>query len=412
LTFRTSISTLVSNRNLLSLTLAQSLTMLAMFLWRPYWGLYILELGGTPSILGALSTLQAASTLLLQLPGGLLADRYGRRRIILVAAAAGLLPPIIFRLSTHWTMLIPGIIASSLSSIALPARNALISESLPPENRATGFGAYTMVTYVFIVASYPFGGYILDLMGVISGIHLGLVISFIAVVPSVLIQWRYLTETLNPDHVERGDEPGKVWSLSRLKEAPPGIWLLILVAILSSLSFQLFWSFVVIYCTETLGLSKMQWSLASIAANLIAAAFMVPSGFLSDRARRKPYILLSQFLVSSASLGYIVSPGFPGIVVTRIVGGVGEGLGGNVMGSQSGPVWQALVADVAPAHLRGSVLGLVGTVTGLVSTPAPLVGGYLYENLSPEAPFFASFLLGMLGLVIFTLFVKEPDDRM
>jgi hypothetical protein len=40
------------------------------------------------------------------------------------------------------------------------------------------------------------------------------------------------------------------------------------------------------------------------------------------------------------------------------------------------------------------------------------VGGYLYENLSPEAPFFASFLLGMLGLVIFTLFVKEPDDRM
>jgi MFS family permease len=192
---------------------------------------------------------------------------------------------------------------------------------------------------------------------------------------------------------------------------PPGIWLLILVAILSSFSFQLFWSFVVIYCTQTLSLSKMQWSLASIVANLIAAAFMIPSGFLSDRGRRKPYILLSQFLVSSASLGYIMSSGFPGIVLTRIVGGIGEGLGGNVMVSQSGPVWQALITDVAPAHLRGSVLGLVGTVTGLISTPAPLVGGYLYENISPESPFFASFIFGMLGLVIFILFVKEPDDR-
>ena len=411
MSFRSSMRTLVSNRNLLALTLTQSLTMLAMFLWRPYWGLYILELGGTTSILGALSTLQAASMLLLQLPGGLLADRYGRRKIILASSVAGLLPPLIFRLSTHWTMLIPGIIASSLSSLAIPARNALISESLPPENRATGFGAYTMVVYLFIVASYPFGGYILDLMGVISGVHLGLVISLITVVPSVLIQWRYLTETLNPENDERGDEPSKAWSLSQLKEMPPGIWLLILVAILSSFSFQLFWSFVVIYCTQTLSLSKMQWSLASIVANLIAAAFMIPSGFLSDRGRRKPYILLSQFLVSSASLGYIMSSGFPGIVLTRIVGGIGEGLGGNVMVSQSGPVWQALVTDVAPAHLRGSVLGLVGTVTGLISTPAPLVGGYLYENISPESPFFASFILGMLGLVIFILFVKEPDDR-
>jgi MFS family permease len=403
--------TLVSNRNLLALTLTQSLTMLAMFLWRPYWGLYILELGGTTSILGALSTLQAGSMLLLQLPGGLLADRYGRRKIILASSVAGLLPPLIFRLSTHWTMLIPGIIASSLSSLAIPARNALISESLPPENRATGFGAYSMVTYLFIVVSYPFGGYILDLLGVVSGVHLGLVLSFIAVVPSVLIQWRYLTETLNQDLDERGIEPGKGWGLSQLKETPPGIWLLILVAILSSFSFQLFWSFVVIYCTQTLGLSKMQWSLASIAANLIAAAFMVPSGFLSDRGRRKPYILLSQFLVSSASLGYVVSTGFPSIVLTRVVGGVGEGLGGNVMGAGSGAVWQALVTDVAPSHLRGSILGLVGTVTGLLSTPAPLVGGYLYENISPESPFFASFILGMLGLVIFTLFVKEPDDR-
>ena len=129
MSFRSSMRTLVSNRNLLALTLAQSLTMLAMFLWRPYWGLYILELGGTPSILGALATLQAASMLLLQLPGGLLADRYGRRRIILVASAAGLLPPLIFRLSTHWTMLIPGIVATPA-----PLVGGYLYENLSPES--------------------------------------------------------------------------------------------------------------------------------------------------------------------------------------------------------------------------------------------------------------------------------------
>ena len=124
-----------------------------------------------------------------------------------------------------------------------------------------------MVTYIFIVISYPFGGYILDQMGVISGMHLGLIISFVTVIPTTLIHWKYLTETLNPSHDDRGSERQRGFSFSQLKEAPSGIWLLIVVAVLSSFSFQLFWSFVVIYCIDVLGLSKMQWSLASIAAN-------------------------------------------------------------------------------------------------------------------------------------------------
>ena len=401
----------MSSRNLLAVTLAQSFSMFAMFLWRPFWGLYILELGGSKGVLGALSTLQAFSRLVLQLPGGMLADRFGRRRVILVASLFGFLPPLIFRLSTHWTMLIPGIIVSSLSALAMPARNALIAESLPPESRATGFGAVTMAWYLFIVVAYPIGGYIMDRMGVIPGVHLGLVFSFLVMVPIILIQWRFITETLKP-----GPEPGEKeetrerrGSLSKLKDTPREVWKLIAVAVLSSFGFQVFWSFVVVYCIEELGLSKMQWSIASIVANLIAACFMIPSGFLSDRGRRKPYIILSQALVSVGSLGYVLSPGYHGIVVTRVVGSIGEGLGGNVMGSVGGPVWQALATEVVPAELRGSVLGLMGTLTGFLSTPAPLIGGYLYENVSPQSPFYVSFFLGILGCLVFTVFVAEPE---
>jgi len=114
-------------------------------------------------------------------------------------------------------------------------------------------------------------------------------------------------------------------------------------------------------------------------------------------------------MVSIASLGYTLTEGYYGLVVTRVTGGIGEGLGGNVMGSTGGPVWNALVTEVAPAEIRGSILGLMGAFTGFVCTPAPLVGGYLYENLSPQAPFYASFGLGLIGCAVFTLFVREPD---
>jgi MFS family permease len=136
---------------------------------------------------------------------------------------------------------------------------------------------------------------------------------------------------------------------------------------------------------------------------------MVPSGFLSDRGRRKPYIILSQALVSFGSLGYVFSTGFYSIVLTRVIGSIGEGLGGNVMGSVGGPIWQALVTEVTPAELRGSILGLMGTLTGFLCTPAPLIGGFLYENTGPQSPFYVSFVLGMLGSAIFTVFVKEPE---
>jgi len=168
----------------MAVTLAQSISMFAHFLWRPFWGLYVLELRGSKAVLGALSTLQAFSNLLLQLPGGVLADRLGRRRVILAGALFGFLPPLIFRLSTHWTMLIPGIIASSLTALAVPARDALIAESLPPESRATGFGAYTMSWYLFIVLAYPFGGYMMDAMGVVPGVRLGLALTFLVMCPS------------------------------------------------------------------------------------------------------------------------------------------------------------------------------------------------------------------------------------
>jgi MFS family permease len=394
----------------MAITLAQSISMFASFLWRPFWSLYVLELGGSKAVLGALSTLQAFSNLLLQLPGGVLADRLGRRRVILAGALFGFLPPLIFRLSTHWMMLIPGIIASSLTALAVPARDALIAESLPPESRATGFGAYTMSWYLFIVLAYPFGGYMMDTMGVVPGVRLGLALTFLVMVPIAVIQWRFVTETLGTD--PRAREEAAVSkpraSLSLLRMAPREVWKLMAVAVLSSFGFQIFWSFVVIYCVEVLGMSKMQWSIVSIVANLVAACFMVPSGFLSDRARRRPYVILSQTLVSLASLGYVLSSGFWGVLLTRVVGGVGEGLGGNVMSSVGGPVWQALVTEVTPMELRGSILGLMGTLTGFLCTPAPMVGGFLYESVSPKSPFYVSLVLGSLGCLIFALFVREP----
>jgi MFS family permease len=249
----------------------------------------------------------------------------------------------------------------------------------------------------------------MEQMGVVSGTNYGLLISLVLAVPILILRWRYIEETVKENRGTVIQPTSAHFSIvTQIRAIPFEIWKLIVVAFFSCFGFQIFWSFVAVYCVEEVGLSMLEWSYVSIIANLVAACFMIPSGFISDRIGRKKIVSISQFVVSLTSLGYVFSTGFSGVALTRLLGGVGEGLGGNVFGSVGGPVWQALVTENAPVEMRGSVLGLMGTLTGLFSAPAPIVGGYLYDNVSPQLPFLASFFIGIIGCLIFTLWVKEP----
>jgi len=229
--------------------------MFASHIWKPYWSLYVIELGGSKSAVGALSTLQSFSNLALLLPGGMLADRFGRKRIILVSSLFSFLSPIMLLFPNSWAGLIPGIIASAFSSLSIPAQGALIAESLPPEKRATAFSVYTMAWYLFIVIAYPFGGFVMDAYGVVPGTHLGLLFSFFIMAPIILIQWRILKETIKPNHVAAGGGVNRIGAImGKLRGIPRVLWILLLVAVFSCFGFQLFWSFVVVYCIEQIGI--------------------------------------------------------------------------------------------------------------------------------------------------------------
>ena len=53
----------------------------------------------------------------------------------------------------------------------------------------------------------------------------------------------------------------------------------------------------------------------------------------------------------------------------------------------------------------------MGTLIGFLSLPGTWLGGYLYDFVSPMAPFYTSFGLGVVATIIFVFFVKEPDKQ-
>ena len=220
-----------------------------------------------------------------------------------------------------------------------------------------------------------------------------------------------LEETFNPDeHQEPSAAPFDLGSLrDSLGAVSREIWVMTFVAALSGFAMRIVWSFMVVYAVEEVGLTNTQWGLIGTAISIVSTILTYPGGMLADRVGRKPCIIVSRTLSPLSTIGFTFSSNFWQMGVTRALGGVAQGFGGLVWGPMGGPVWQALVADLTTQQNRGMMMGLMGSIAGVVSTPASWVGGYMYDNISPKLPFQASFLIDVIATIIFILLLKEPE---
>lgn len=399
-----------TNRNLVAVTVMQTLFMFTAFLWWPYRSLYILELGATKEQLGLLLTVETVVNLIFQYPGGVLADRYGRKKLIIIGAALRLLSPLSFLLATDWTHIIPAMILSSSSMIGLPARMALIAESIPADKRSSGLAIYTTVTSIPMIVTSLMGGVIVDYYGVIEGIHLILWASAATALLTMGVGWFFIKETMVK--VEKKTEKTSISIIQKIKEAsqmPRQVWILTLIATISAFSVKMVMSFMVIYGIEEVGITKTEWGIIGTAVSLISTLITTPSGMLSDRLGRKKIIIASRITSTLSTLGFTFSQNFWHLAFARGLGGIGAGMGGAMMGPMGGPIWQALVADLTPPHERGRMMGIMGTVSSLGSIPSSWIGGYMYDNMSPELPFYSSVILDMMASAIFLAFINEPE---
>jgi MFS family permease len=78
------------------------------------------------------------------------------------------------------------------------------------------------------------------------------------------------------------------------------------------------------------------------------------------------------------------------------------------------PTASKYVADLAPADLRGRYMSMHWLGWGLARTLAPMIGGYLNDNIAPQAIWIGGLLIGLtstLGLVFLSR-ASKPEPRL
>ena len=406
-----SIRQALSSRNLMVITLTQGLFMFTASLWWPYWSLYIQSLGASVTLVGLIFMAEMFFQLVFQLPGGYLTDRLGRKKVILLGSLCRGVSPVIYLLTGTWEWIVLGLLFTQASNMMIPAIDALIAESVTKENRGLGYGAFRLMTWLPQVFTAFLGGVIMDWIGIIPGVRVAIACTLIVAWLNVVIRWRYLEDTYTPGEAERSRHVSPLAALRNIRQVPRSIWYLIVVAALSALAFRLANNFMVIYATEELHLTNTQWGLVTMVVGLVSALLTIPGSIISDRIGRKPGIMASLGLLPVQFIGFTLAGGFTGVMGARLLGGVSEGFGGAVTGIEGGSAWLALVADIVPSGQRGMVMGLIGTIAGLLSLPGSSLGGAIYDNVSPQAPFYLAAASGLAAFIVFTLFVKEPKTK-
>jgi MFS family permease len=342
--------------------------------------------------------------MIFQLPGGVLADRYGRKRVMVASSIIGLGSPLIYLVATNWTHIAPALLLAATGSLSRPAYNALIAESIPSEKRGSGFAAISIVQRIPRILTGVIGGFIVDYYGVLIGVRLIILLSIAASIVGILIYIRYLEETLTPQ-INTSIRQRR-FSLRGITEMPRNILILTVVAGLSAFGVRMIFGFSVIYAVEEIGLSKTEYGLISTVISMVSLFLTMPGGFVADRIGKKTTVVISRVIASLSTIGFPLSSNFWTLGFFRVIGSFGSGLGGTFMRVRGGPVWEALVADMCPAESRARLMGLMGTIISLINIPSTWVSGYLYDNASPRMPFITSFAMNTLGTIILVTFLK------
>lgn len=382
--------------------------------WELWWGLYLLEvLNVSPIIIGFLATIQNTSRILFQLPGGMLSDRIGRKRVIVYGTALRVISPIFLYFAKSWYWVVPGIVVNACASIYMPAFNAIIAESLPQDKKGAGFGAYRFLTGIPGIFMPVVSGYYLDLMGLEKGVKTGLLMFIGAAAIATIVRHIYLTETLDDALAEEEGLNGEKEDrgmIDTFKQQPRTVWAMLAITIITGFAMRMTWTFLSIYAVNEVGLTLAQYGMLQSIAMFISVPLYLVSGVVADRMSRRNLILLARGLGPFDSLSLFLFGNYRHLMGAYSVIGVAQGMGGGRLrtgGFMGGPAWNSLLTDLVPAKDRGKVLGLMGTISGLLGLPGAIIGGYLY-NMNPSLLLISGSLLEALAIPIIIFFLKDP----
>jgi MFS family permease len=374
----------------------------------PFESRFIEGLGAPPVVIGLMGSVGSAMLSLVRIPGAYIADKYGRKQIIVTMTFSIALSYLLYIFAPDWRFVLLGMIISNSSLIYQPALQAIHADSIPPERRGMGFAASNVIPNIPTIIAPALAGVLVETQGLISGMRIVYTIVFFCFLAAALVRLVFLKETIHAPKKIRLGELKEAFreSLGAIAEAwgsmSTSLKFLTVAFLVSAFEEPMFRWFTALYVNDVVGISDLDWGFVNTVSTAVTIAIGFPMGKLVDKIARKKAVILSYVIFMPSSILFILSRNFTQLLLVFILFAVGGCL---IM-----PAYHALQADMIPREKRGRIMGTIGTLNIMATIPASALAGFLY-SLNPAYPFSFTIVLGIIVSLIIVFAVKEPKTR-
>ncbi|WP_415081012.1 MFS transporter [Labrys sp. (in: a-proteobacteria)] len=344
-------------------------------------------LGASTLAVGLIEGIAEATASITKVFSGALSDWLGKRKFLaaLGYGLAALTKPV-FPLANSIDWLVAARFVDRIGKgIRGAPRDALVADLAPPHLRGASFGLRQSLDTIGAFAGPLLA---IGLMWMTAN-HFQLVF-WIAVVPAFLSVGLLLVvvkEPERPQDLRRVRMPLRRDEVRRLGTA---YWWVVAVAAIFTLA-RFSEAFLVLRAQS----AGLPLALVPIVLVIMAFAYSLsayPAGILSDRMDRVAILAIGLVLLVVADLVLAFASGVMGVCL-------GVALWGLHMGFTQG-LLATLIAEAAPAELRGTAFGLFNLVTGLALLVASVIAGALWDLAGPQATFLAGAVFSLVTLIV------------
>jgi MFS family permease len=384
---------------ILNLSLVSGCVILGLSIISPILPQYALSFSIPVALVGWAVSAFALARVVTDIPAGILADRFGRKRIMISGLVLIILSSIAAgTASTYGWLLFARIVGGVGSALYMISATTWVAQITAGKSRGRYMSLYTGLVFAGVSFGPTIGGYTAAHFGLSAPFFVWAVLGTAGLLATIPLK--------EPADSSQGTQ-SKMHVKDILSVLSNGPFMLVNCAVLALFFLRagVRSTLVPLYASLNLGLPPDRIGILLTVAAVATAAATFPSGWLSDRVGRKKPIMACLFLSGIAVLLIPSQESLTGLMGIMAFYGLATGLQGSIA---------AWPADVAPKGRLGTSMGVYRVMgdTGMFLGPitASYVADYTGDLTITFMPFLApALLVFVVGVLV--IWAKDPAAK-
>jgi len=362
------------------------------------------ELGAGVEVLSLMAMASALAQFLLAPLMGALADRFGRRRIMLLALSGLAVTNLAFLLlRSSGTYIVLRFLQGAFSVGMLPAAMGMVADLVPEQLRIRWVGGIMGGYAVGFIFGPVIGGFLFTWWGFTAPLGGAFLLDLLA----LFIAFAMVPETREFSipliHHKKRQELSEQWELAALIPRPRSMFaVLLLLDFIAAFGMAFIEPQMVFYLYNTLSWTTTQYGLMMGGYGVATLIGQVALGQLGNHVGGKLILALGFLFNSALSLGLLLFHQFSPLALAALFAGLGSAFITTRLG--------VCYLDITTPQHQSAALGIRESAISFGAVVGPLLATFVSRWLIPQG-IFTMAALTTLAAVILVLFVLKPQDR-